>query len=310
VPTQATAEKINSDFLNGLDIDSAKARAPSGSRAGPRRAQGQLPLRDCWSPASASGAAPFRPSTAPITVVVPVPEDQLPDVAPDDVEFLPTGQSPLASTRASYTRPGPICGGPARRGDRHHGHLRRPSWYFLRFCDPWSTDRPFDPEAARHLHGGGPVIGGIEHAILHLLLLPLLHPRAIIDTGSGPRPRLREPFRALSGPGMIRMDGGKIVTIQGQPHRPEHYYETVGADGLRLFHLVRRPALRRHGLVDQTDQVIEGCGRFMDRLWRTFSPTAVLRDGAAHAAPRTPAPESDGRTTGWCARPPTAPSPR
>jgi leucyl-tRNA synthetase len=126
------------------------------------------------------------------------------------------------------------------------------SWYFLRFCDPWSDDRPFDPEAARHFMPVDQYIGGIEHAILHLLYARF-STRALIDVGLAPGLE-REPFRRYFAQGMIRMDGTKMSKSKGNLISPEHYYTTVGADGLRLFHLFVG-------------------GRFLDRLWRTFSPT-------------------------------------
>jgi leucyl-tRNA synthetase len=145
------------------------------------------------------------------------------------------------------------------------------SWYFLRFCDPWSTDRPFDPEAARHFMPVDQYIGGIEHAILHLLYARFFT-RALIDVGLAPGLD-REPFRRYLAQGMIRMDGTKMSKSKGNLIAPEHYYDTVGADGLRLFHLFVGPPFDNMDWTDQTDQVIEGCGRFLDRLWRTFSPT-------------------------------------
>ena len=192
-------------------------------------------------------------------------------MAPDDVEFLPTGQSPLALHEGFLHTTCPICGGPARRETDTMDTFVDSSWYFLRFCDPWSTDRPFDPEAARHFMPVDQYIGGIEHAILHLLYARFFT-RALIDVGLAPGLD-REPFRRYLAQGMIRMDGTKMSKSKGNLIAPEHYYDTVGADGLRLFHLFVGPPFDDMDWTDQTDQVIEGCGRFLDRLWRTFSPT-------------------------------------
>jgi leucyl-tRNA synthetase len=139
----------------------------------------------------------------------------------------------------------------------------------LRFCDPWNTERPFDPEAARHFMPVDQYIGGIEHAILHLLYARF-YTRALIQVGLAPGLE-PEPFKRYFAQGMIRMDGTKMSKSKGNLIAPEHYYETVGADGLRLFHLFVGPPFDDMDWSVQTEQVIEGCGRFLDRLWRTFS---------------------------------------
>jgi len=178
-----------------------------------------------------------------------------------------------------------MCGGPARRETDTMDTFVDSSWYFLRFCDPWSTDRPFDPAAARRWMPVDQYIGGIEHAILHLLYARFFT-RALIDVGLvSDMPR--EPFTRYLAQGMIRMDGTKMSKSKGNLIAPEHYYETVGADGLRLFHLFVGPPFDDMDWTEQTEQVIEGCGRFLDRLWRTFSPAsaaASVADAADHGA--------------------------
>ena len=178
------------------------------------------------------------------------------------------------------------------------------SWYFLRFCDPWSDDRPFDPAAARHWMPVDQYIGGIEHAILHLLYARFFT-RALIDVGLAPGVP-REPFKRYLAQGMIRMDGTKMSKSKGNLIAPEHYYETVGADGLRLFHLFVGPPFDDMDWTEQTEQVIDGCGRFLDRLWRTFSPGRERRAPTACRCDRGPSPTP----TATCGRPPIAPSPR
>jgi leucyl-tRNA synthetase len=277
--------KINSAFLNGLDVETAKAKAIEWlEEEDIGRRKVNFRLRDWLISRQRFWGCPIPAVYCPVHGVVPVPESELPVLAPDDVEFLPTGQSPLALHEGFLHTTCPICGGPARRETDTMDTFVDSSWYFLRFCDPWSTDRPFDPEAARHFMPVDQYIGGIEHAILHLLYARF-YTRALIDVGLAPGVD-REPFRRYFAQGMIRLDGTKMSKSKGNLIAPEHYYETVGADGLRLFHLFVGPPFDDVDWTDQTDQVIEGCGRYLDRLWRTFSP------GEDGPAPRSGA-ESD-----------------
>ena len=283
-----TGEKINSDFMNGLDIDTAKARSIDWlEERGVGQRKVNFRLRDWLVSRQRFWGCPIPAIYCPDHGVVPVPEDQLPIVAPDDVEFLPTGQSPLALHEGFLHTTCPICGGPARRETDTMDTFVDSSWYFLRFCDPWSTDRPFDPAAARHFMPVDQYIGGIEHAILHLLYARFFT-RALIDVGLAPGLE-REPFRRYFAQGMIRMDGTKMSKSKGNLIAPERYYESVGADGLRLFHLFVGPPFDDMDWSEQTEQVIEGCGRFLDRLWRTFAPgedAPVTRTGEETNADR------------------------
>ena len=285
-------EKINSDFLNGLDIATAKARAIEWlEEKGIGERHVNYRLRDWLVSRQRFWGCPIPVVYCPEHGAVPVPEDQLPVVAPDDVQFLPTGQSPLAFHEGFLHTTCPLCGGPARRETDTMDTFVDSSWYFLRYCDPWSDDRPFDPAAARHFMPVDQYIGGIEHAILHLLYARFFT-RALIDVGLAPG-LSREPFTRYLAQGMIRMDGTKMSKSKGNLIAPEHYYETVGADGLRLFHLFVGPPFDDMDWTPQTEQVIEGCGRFLDRLWRTFAPghgevAPTFRSGAGdRSGPRS-----------------------
>ncbi|HVB90543.1 MAG TPA: leucine--tRNA ligase [Acidimicrobiales bacterium] len=278
-------EKINSEFLNGLDIATAKARAIDWlEERGIGERKVNYRLRDWLVSRQRFWGCPIPAVFCEVHGAVPAPEGDLPIVAPDDVEFLPTGQSPLALHEGFLHTTCPICGGPARRETDTMDTFVDSSWYFLRFCDPWSTDRPFDPEAARHFMPVDQYIGGIEHAILHLLYARFFT-RALIDVGLAPGLG-REPFRRYLAQGMIRMDGTKMSKSKGNLISPEHYYTTVGADGLRLFHLFVGPPFDDMDWSDQTEQVIEGCGRFLDRLWRTFTADLVTRAGEENEGDR------------------------
>jgi leucyl-tRNA synthetase len=201
---------------------------------------------------------------------VPVPADQLPVLAPDEVEFLPTGQSPLATNPEFLHTTCPVCGGPALRETDTMDTFVDSSWYFLRFTDPWTPDRPFDPAIAAHWMPVDQYIGGIEHAILHLLYARF-YTRALADLGFAPE-GLREPFARLFTQGMIRMGGKKMSKSTGNLVAPSAYLTTVGADALRLFHLFVGPPADDVDWTDQTDSVIDGCGRYLDRVWRLAVP--------------------------------------
>ena len=283
-------QKINSEFLNGLDIATAKARAIEWlEEKGIGERHVNYRLRDWLVSRQRFWGCPIPVVYCPEHGAVPVPEDQLPVVAPDDVQFLPTGQSPLAFHEGFLHTTCPLCGGPARRETDTMDTFVDSSWYFLRYCDPWSDDRPFDPAPARRWMPVDQYIGGIEHAILHLLYARFFT-RALIDVGLAPGVS-REPFKRYLAQGMIRMDGTKMSKSKGNLIAPEHYYETVGADGLRLFHLFVGPPFDDMDWTQQTEQVIEGCGRFLDRLWRTFAPgqsevTPTFRSGPETEADR------------------------
>jgi len=261
-------EKINSGFLNGMSIPDAKSAAIAWLvEEGIGKATVNYRLRDWLVSRQRFWGCPIPMIHCPSCGVVPVPEDQLPVLAPDDVEFTPSGQSPLATHPAFKYTTCPSCGGDAERETDTMDTFVDSSWYYLRFCDPFSNDVPFSPEAAKAWMPVDQYIGGIEHAILHLLYARFFT-RALIDTGFAPADLPREPFNALFTQGMIRMDGSKMSKSKGNLVAPATYYDTVGADGLRLFHLFVGPPADDIDWTEQTDSVIDGMGRFLGRLWR------------------------------------------
>ncbi len=259
--------KINSGFLDGLDVATAKAKAIEFLvDKGVGRPKVNYRLRDWLVSRQRYWGCPIPIVYCPVHGTVPVPEEQLPVLAPDDVEFKPSGRSPLASHPGFLQTVCPVCGGPARRETDTMDTFVDSSWYFLRFCDPFDPAVPFGQAEAGHWMPVDQYIGGIEHAILHLLYARF-YTRALIDVGLAPE-TAREPFRRLFTQGMIRMGGSKMSKSKGNLVAPARYFETVGADGLRLFHLFVGPPADDFDWTDQTDQVIEGCGKFLDRLWR------------------------------------------
>ncbi|HMV73826.1 MAG TPA: leucine--tRNA ligase [Microthrixaceae bacterium] len=208
----------------------------------------------------------------------PVPLDELPVLAPDDVEFRPTGQSPLRFHEGFLHTTCPDCGGPATRETDTMDTFVDSSWYFLRFCDPWSVDAPFSKEAVQDWMPVDQYIGGIEHAVLHLMYARFFT-KALSDLGVAPA-GLREPFTRLFTQGMIRLDGTKMSKSKGNLVAPEEIIDTLGADTLRLAHLAVKPPEED---VDWEDFGLDGCARFLNRLWRLAVPgsdlLAATRDG-------------------------------
>jgi len=262
-------EKINSGFLDGLDVPTAKARAIEWlEEEGIGIRKVNFRLRDWLVSRQRFWGCPIPVVYCPDHGIVGVPEDELPVLAPDDVEFLPSGQSPLALHEGFLHTTCPKCGGPARRETDTMDTFVDSSWYFLRFCDPWFSQGPVDGEAARHWMPVDEYIGGVEHAILHLLYARFFQ-RALIDVGLLPEIE-REPFRHYFAQGMIRMDGSKMSKSKGNLIAPAAYYQRVGADALRLFHLFVGPPDEDFDWSDQTDEIIDGCRRYLDRVWRTL----------------------------------------
>jgi leucyl-tRNA synthetase len=259
--------RINSQWLDGIvSTTQAKDRAIAWlEERGIGRRTVNYRLRDWLLSRQRYWGCPIPVVHCPADGIVGVPEDQLPVLLPDDVEFLPTGESPLRHHAAFLHVTCPRCGGPAERETDTMDTFVDSSWYFLRFCDPWTEEAPVGSAAQRWM----PVdqyIGGIEHAILHLLYARF-YTRALADVGLSPAD-VREPFARLFTQGMIRMDGSKMSKSKGNLIAPAKYFETVGADSLRLFHLFVGPPADDFDWTDQTDEIMEGCHRFLARVWR------------------------------------------
>lgn len=259
--------KINSGFLDGLDVPTAKAKAIEFVVANAHgEAKVNFRLRDWLISRQRFWGCPIPVVYCHDCGIVPVPSDQLPVTAPDDVTMDSSGQSPLATHDGFRQTTCPTCAGPAKRETDTLDTFTDSSWYFLRYTDPFTPGRPFDPAQAAKWMPVDQYIGGIEHAILHLLYARF-YMKALVDVGLAPGVT-REPFRRLFTQGMIRMDGSKMSKSKGNLVAPEQYYQSVGADGLRLFHLFVGPPADDFDWTEQTNDVIEGCARFLDRLWR------------------------------------------
>jgi leucyl-tRNA synthetase len=278
--------RINSDWLNGIvSTVEAKEKAISWlERENIGKRSVQYRLRDWLVSRQRYWGCPIPVVYCPTHGAVPVPEEELPVLLPDDVQFLPTGQSPLRSHEGFLRATCPIDGGPAERETDTMDTFVDSSWYFLRFCNPWAHDAPVDLAAARHWMPVDQYIGGIEHAILHLMYARF-YTRALADVGLGPK-EIDEPFKRLFTQGMIRMEGTKMSKSKGNLVTPEKYFGSVGADSLRIFHLFVGPPADDFDWTDQTDEVIEGCRHFLDRVWRLATGEVEGSKGAEREATR------------------------
>jgi len=265
-------QAINSSFLNGLEVAEAKVAAIDWLEAGGHGVRKvNYRLRD-WL------LSRQRYWGCPIPIVYcdgcgeqPVPVGQLPVDLPDDVEFMPTGQSPLTTHEGFLNASCPACGGPARRETDTMDTFVDSSWYFLRFADPWNDEAPFSPDAAARWLPVDQYIGGVEHAILHLMYARFFT-KALADLGVAPA-GLREPFQRLFTQGMIRLGGTKMSKSRGNLVAPEEILDAQGADALRLAHLQVKPPQED---VDWEDFGIDGCAKFLARVWRLAVPGSDL----------------------------------
>jgi leucyl-tRNA synthetase len=212
--------------------------------------------------------------------MVAVPEDQLPVELPDVRDYAPQGRSPLAAVEDWVNTTCPECGGPARRETDTMDTFVDSSWYFLRYCDPHNDEAAWDPSIVDRWMPVYQYIGGIEHAILHLLYARFFV-KAFSDMGLL---RADEPFQRLFTQGMITRDGAKMSKSKGNMISPDGYVSRYGADTARCYTLFIGPPDQD---ADWTDEGVEGVHRFLGRLWRL---------GADIAERTGPQPLEDGST--------------
>ena len=216
---------------------------------------------------------------APIPIIycdhcgtVPVPEEQLPVMLPHDVDFKPTGESPLKYMEEFVNTTCPICGRPARRETDTMDTFVCSSWYYLRYTDARNDKEAFAKENADHWMNVDQYIGGVEHAILHLLYARFFT-KVLYDMGLV---SVDEPFQNLLTQGMVLMDGSKMSKSKGNIVSPEAIIDKFGADTARLFILFAAPPERD---LEWNDQAVEGCYRFINRVWRFVYDYVQSRGG-------------------------------
>ncbi len=270
--------KINSGFLDGLSIEEAKRKAIDWLVAqGIGQAKVNFRLRD-W------GISRQRYWGAPIPVLycekdgmVPEKEENLPVVLPRDVQISGKGGSPLAEVATFVNATCPRCGGRARRDTDTMDTFVESSWYFLRYCSPQYDRGMFEPGAAAYWMPVDQYIGGIEHAVLHLLYARF-YTKVLRDLGLL---TCDEPFRALLSQGMVIKDGAKMSKSKGNVVDPDDLIRRYGADTARLFSLFAAPPEKD---LDWNDRGVEGASRFLNRVWRFVHANLEELRGAPRVA--------------------------
>lgn len=263
--TEASTEggiMVNSGQFNGMkNSDAKKAIVDYFAQQGMGEMKVNFRLRDWLISRQRFWGAPIPIIYCDHCGTVPVPEDQLPVLLPHDVDFKPTGESPLNYMDEFVNTTCPICGRPARRETDTMDTFVCSSWYYLRYTDAHNDRQPFAKDKVDHWMNVDQYIGGVEHAILHLLYARFFT-KVLYDMGLV---SVDEPFQNLLTQGMVLMDGSKMSKSKGNIVSPEAIIGKFGADTARLFILFAAPPERD---LEWNDQAVEGCYRFINRVWR------------------------------------------
>lgn len=203
---------------------------------------------------------------------VPVPEDELPVMLPTDVEFTPGGDSPLKTSESFMDTTCPCCGGHATREVDTMDTFVCSSWYYLRYTDPKNSEKAFDKEISDYWMNVDQYIGGVEHAILHLMYARFFM-KVFYDLGLT---KAQEPFENLLTQGMVLKDGTKMSKSLGNVVSPEAIIDKYGADTARLFILFAAPPEKD---LEWNDSAVEGCYRFLNRVWRLVTSHVDVKPG-------------------------------
>ncbi|HZD61043.1 MAG TPA: class I tRNA ligase family protein [Anaerolineae bacterium] len=210
--------------------------------------------------------------------VVPVKEEDLPVVLPEDVEITGFGGSPLTKHESFVKTTCPVCDEPARRETDTMDTFVDSSWYFLRYCSPHDNTLPFTKDAADYWMPVDQYIGGIEHAVLHLLYSRFFT-KVLYDMGMVSDV---EPFKNLLTQGMVLKDGVTMSKSKGNVVSPMSIIDKYGADTARLFILFASPPEKE---LEWSDRGVEGSYRFLNRVWRLVEDNKQLVVGTPAAIP-------------------------
>lgn len=265
---------VNSGEFTGMEMHKAMSAIMDKAEAegfGKRRVNYRL--RDWLISRQRYWGAPIPIIYCPHCGEVLVPEDQLPVRLPEDVSFTAGAKSPLATSEEFVHCKCPKCGADAIRETDTMDTFLCSSWYYLRYTDAHNDKMPFDKELNNYWGPVDQYIGGIEHAILHLLysrfFVKVLRDAGLVDYD--------EPFSNLLTQGMVIKDGAKMSKSLGNVVSPEEILSKYGADTARLFILFAAPPERE---LEWSDQGVEGSFRFLNRIWRivqAFEPVLAQK---------------------------------
>ena len=256
---------INSNEFDGMkNTEAKKAITQKAVDNGFGEFKTQYRLRDWLISRQRYWGAPIPVVYCDKCGIQPVPEDQLPVRLPKDVDFSVVGKSPITTSPTFKDTVCPVCGGHAVREMDTMDTFVCSSWYYLRYADANNSGKCFDKDIVNKWLPVDQYVGGIEHAILHLLYSRFFT-KALRDCGLLD---IDEPFKNLLTQGMVLKDGAKMSKSKGNTVDPDEIFENFGADTARLFILSDSPPARDF---DWSDAGVEGCYKFLNRVWRLFS---------------------------------------
>ena len=256
---------VSSGEFNGMKNEEAKkAITQKAVNEGFGEFKTQYRLRDWLISRQRYWGAPIPIVYCDKCGIVPEKEENLPVLLPKDVDFSVVGKSPITTSPTFAETTCPICGAKARREMDTMDTFVCSSWYYLRFSDAKNSELPFAKTLVDKWLPVDQYVGGIEHAILHLLYSRFFT-KAMKDLGLL---SFDEPFKNLLTQGMVLKDGSKMSKSKGNTVDPDEIFENYGADTARLFILSDSPPARDF---DWSDAGVEGCYKFLNRVWRLVS---------------------------------------
>ena len=256
---------VNSGEFDGVDNETAKKKITEFAETkGFGYSKVQFRLRDWLISRQRYWGAPIPVVYCDKCGCVPVPDSELPVKLPTDVDFSVQGKSPVLTSKTFMDTTCPVCGGHARRESDTMDTFICSSWYYLRYADAKNDKAPFNKELVNKWLPVDQYVGGIEHAILHLLYSRFFT-KALRDIGLLD---FDEPFKNLLTQGMVLKDGSKMSKSKGNTVDPDEIFKTYGADTARLFIISDSPPARDF---DWSDAGVEGCYKFLCRVYRLYS---------------------------------------
>ena len=259
---------VNSGEFNGMkNTEAKKAITQKAVDEGFGEFKTQFRLRDWLISRQRYWGAPIPVVYCDKCGIQPVPENQLPVLLPKDVDFSVVGKSPITTSPTFKDTVCPVCGGHATREMDTMDTFICSSWYYLRYADANNDKECFNKDIVNHWLPVDQYVGGIEHAILHLLYSRFFT-KALRDCGLLD---FDEPFKNLLTQGMVLKDGSKMSKSKGNTVDPDEIFENYGADTARLFILSDSPPARDF---DWSDAGVEGCYKFLNRVWRLVASNA------------------------------------